>query len=70
MSEINILVVDDESVVLESCDRALSSQGFKVSKAGNVDSALEELKKKLFDVVVADLVMPRKGGMDLLKIIK
>ena len=70
MSDINILVVDDESVVLESCDRALSSQGFKVSKASNVDSALEELKKKLFDVVVADLVMPRKGGMDLLKIIK
>jgi DNA-binding NtrC family response regulator len=70
MSDINILVVDDESVVLESCDRALSSQGFKVSKAGNVDQALDELKKKLFDVVVADLVMPKKGGMELLKIIK
>jgi len=70
MNEINILVVDDEEVVLESCERALSGQGFKVAKARNVDDALEQMKHKNFDVVVVDLVMPKKGGMELLKIIK
>jgi len=70
MEEIHILVVDDEEVVLESCDRALSSQGYRVAKAQNVDQALERMAGTSFDAVVVDLVMPKKGGIELLKIIK
>ena len=70
MSDVNILVVDDEEVVLESCERALKGQGYKVAKAQNVDLALSQLKQHPFNVVIVDLVMPKKGGMDLLKIIK
>jgi len=70
VSEVNIMVVDDEEVVLESCERALKNQGYKVSKAQSVDRALEQLSQKVFDVVIVDLVMPKKGGMELLKTIK
>ncbi|MEW6439799.1 MAG: sigma-54 dependent transcriptional regulator [bacterium] len=70
MAEVNALVVDDEEVVLESCRRALSSQGYCVAAAQTVDQALEKLAEQGFDVVIADLVMHKKGGMDLLKIVK
>jgi DNA-binding NtrC family response regulator len=70
MEAVKILVVDDEEVVLESCDRALTSQGYKVARAQNVDNALEKMEKEFFDIVIVDLVMPKKGGMELLKIIK
>jgi DNA-binding NtrC family response regulator len=70
MEEVSILVVDDEDVVLESCDRALTSQGYKVEKALNVDNALDKIQNKHFDVVITDIVMPGKGGIELLKTIK
>ena len=70
MEDVKILVVDDEEVVLESCDRALASQGYCVSKAHNVNQALEKLKEDNYDVIVADIVMPKRGGIELLKIIK
>jgi len=70
MADVSVLVVDDEEVVLESCDRALVTQGYKVVKAQSVDKALESMAAQVFDVVIADLVMPKKGGMELLKIIR
>ena len=70
MKGVHILVVDDEEVVLESCERALSAHRYKVSKARSVDQALEAMKTRYFDVVIIDLIMPRKGGLELLKHIK
>jgi len=70
MEEIHLLVVDDEEVVLESCDRALSSQGYRVRRAKSVGQALQEMEAQAFDGVVVDLVMPKQGGLELLKIIK
>jgi len=70
MAEVNILVVDDEEIVLESCARALSSQGYMVSRAQSVDQAIALMQNQVFDVVIVDLVMPKKGGMELLKFIK
>jgi len=70
MKEVNILVVDDEEVVQEACRRALTAHGYKVHKAMNVDEALEQLDRQSFDVVTVDLVMPRRSGSELIKIIK
>ncbi len=70
MAEVRVLVVDDEEVVLASCERALVSQGYSVALAESVDLALSKLAESPFDVVISDLVMPKKGGMELLKIIR
>ncbi len=70
MEDVSILVVDDEEVVLESCARALGSQAYRVDRAGSVDEALEKLNAGNYDVVIADIVMPKRGGMELLKIIR
>lgn len=70
MSDVNILVVDDEEVVVESCRRALTALGFAVDTANSVDPAIEKLEKKNYDVIILDIVMPKRGGIELLKIIK
>ncbi|HUT55803.1 MAG TPA: sigma-54 dependent transcriptional regulator, partial [bacterium] len=70
MKGVNILVVDDEEVVLQSCARALGAHRYKVTTAHSVDEALEQLGKRYFHVIIVDLIMPKKGGMELLKYIK
>jgi len=63
-----ILVVDDEIGMREGCRRILSDEGYDVATAENGVDALEAFKAGGgFDVVIADLKMPRMGGMDLVE---
>lgn len=61
-----ILVVDDDSVILELIDEILKTHGYEVVTASNGKSGIEELEKDFFDLVLTDLVMPDIDGMDLL----
>jgi DNA-binding NtrC family response regulator len=65
-----ILVIDDEEVVCKSCQRILTKAGYEVLTLQNPQNALELLKKESFDVVITDLVMPKIGGIDVLKAVK
>ena len=63
-----ILVVDDEFGMREGCRRILSAEGYEVATAENGVEALEAFKAAGgFDVVIADLKMPRMGGMELVE---
>jgi two-component system, sensor histidine kinase and response regulator len=62
-----ILVVDDIAVSRESLARKLKWASFETVVTGGVDEALAELAKGTrFDLVLADELMPMKGGLDLL----
>ena len=62
-----ILVVDDLPVSRQSLARKLQLARFEVVSVGGVDEALEQLAKDPgFDLVLADELMPVKGGLDLL----
>jgi two-component system sensor histidine kinase/response regulator len=62
-----ILVVDDLPVSRQSLARKLELARFDVVTVGGVDEALEQLAKDPgFDLVLADELMPMKGGLDLL----
>ena len=61
-----ILVVDDEPGVQESLRMLLKSEG-DVTVAGNVDEALREVALSTPDVVLLDLVMPGRSGLELLQ---
>jgi len=66
----NILVVDDEPTVCKSLEKVLRRKGHEVSQALNVASALETLEVgEKFDLIIADLMMPQVGGIELLKIV-
>jgi DNA-binding NtrC family response regulator len=62
-----VLVVDDSPEIRISMAEVLKSRGFSVETASDGQEAMEILDNRFFDIVLTDLAMPRKTGMDLLK---
>jgi len=69
-SQANILVVDDEETMRDSCQQALSQDGNRVKVAEDGSTALAILEKESVDLVILDLKMPGLNGMEVLKKIK
>ncbi|MCP4714243.1 MAG: sigma-54-dependent Fis family transcriptional regulator, partial [Deltaproteobacteria bacterium] len=65
-----ILVVDDEQSIREMLEIHLQREGFDVLCASNGLEALGLCRKESFDVVVADIKMPKMDGMSLLHKVK
>ncbi len=65
-----ILLVDDEPLERGSLSLMLEQEGYLVTTAENGLSAMEQLGKKRFDIVLSDLIMPGMTGMELLNQIK
>jgi len=63
----HILIVDDENNIRRVLAAMLKREGYEVTAAADGEQALAVLQKLPVSVVVTDLVMPRVGGMDLLK---
>jgi DNA-binding NtrC family response regulator len=70
MASAKILVVDDEEIVCQSCDRILTEEGYEVQTRLSGQEALQLLAEEPFDVVIADLKMPGLSGMEVLQAIK
>ncbi|MEE4354858.1 MAG: response regulator [Desulfococcaceae bacterium] len=67
----NILIVDDDPIVVESCRRILEPEGISVRKAGNAVQAVEILEQESnFDLILTDVKMPGKDGFQLLSHIR
>ncbi|MEI6135272.1 MAG: response regulator [Desulfomonile sp.] len=54
-------------MVQESVRRLLEDQGFSVDAVPRVDQALELLKKKTYDLILTDLMMRGRNGMELVE---
>ncbi len=65
-----VLVVDDEQLILKIISDILTKEGYDVLVANNCEKAAELLKTTRFDVVLSDIKMPIKSGIDLLEEIK
>ena len=66
----SILVVDDEKAIGRLLNRKLSGEGYQCQEAGNAEQALDKLRKKPVDLVLLDINMPGKSGIELLPEIK
>lgn len=64
-----ILIVEDEDILRRNLVYILSSSGHEVLSAKNGMEAVKHLGNRRFDIVVTDLVMPLKGGEDLVEYI-
>src|SRR5580692_7462594 len=62
-----ILVIDDEPDIRESLEALLSSEGYQVELAANATTGLNRLEASLYDLVLLDLMMPDKSGMQVLQ---
>ena len=70
MPSAKILVVDDEEIVLLSCERVLTEEGYEVQTRLSGKEALELLAGELFDLAIVDLKMPGMDGIELLRAMK
>jgi DNA-binding NtrC family response regulator len=62
-----ILVIDDETEIRESLDALLSLEGYSVEMAQNATDGLKRLENASYDLVLLDLMMPDRSGMEVLK---
>jgi len=69
---LKILVVDDHEVVRKGLMKVLAEalQPVKIDEAGNGQEAMSKVRKGEYELVVLDLKMPGKSGLDVLKEIK
>lgn len=61
-----ILVVDDEADIRESLETLLELEGFSVELAVDATDAARKLDKSVYDLILLDLMMPDRSGMDVL----
>jgi DNA-binding NtrC family response regulator len=64
---IEILVIDDEHSLRESCASLLRSEGFSVSVCGRGDDAYRLVKNRRFDIILLDLYMSEVSGLDVME---
>jgi DNA-binding NtrC family response regulator len=67
---IRVLLVDDEVEFTQTLGERLETRGFSVRTAASGDEALAALRAQESDVVVLDVLMPGKGGVETLREIK
>ena len=67
LSKGRILVVDDEADIRESLETLLDLEGYSVELAQNATEGLRKMESGHYDLVLLDLMMPDRSGMEVLK---
>jgi DNA-binding NtrC family response regulator len=70
MQKHNILVVDDEKNILKVVSTTLGKESYTVDTARSSEEAIEKFDKDTHDLIITDLKLPGKSGMELLEYIK
>ena len=70
MDQKKILYVDDDAALREIVKDQLSSSGFAIEEAEDGAAAISKLETGNFDLMLLDINMPNKSGIDVLKFIK
>lgn len=66
----HILIVDDEEMIRDLLSSALQQNKYICHQAANVDEALIMLENNQIDLVISDIMMPGRSGVDLLRDLK
>ena len=66
----NILIIDDDDAIRDSCTQVFKKEGYQVKEAENGGKGLKILKAEFFHVIFLDLKLPDTPGMDILSHIK
>ena len=62
-----ILIIEDEELLYDMLKRKLEIEGYEVSIAENGVEGLEKIKKINPDLILLDIVMPEKGGFEVME---
>jgi len=66
MTRSSILIVDDEEIIRWTLQRKLSREGYQCDEADSAEQALAKLQSKPADLVVLDINMPGRSGIEVL----
>ena len=67
LESLNVLVVDDDPEVLDVLALALRSEGATVTTATDGDEAIAQLARKRPDLILLDMMLPRRSGFLVLE---
>ncbi|MBD3382296.1 MAG: response regulator [candidate division Zixibacteria bacterium] len=67
---LNVLVVDDEQIVLDSVKKHLRKENFTVFTSLAVRPALEKIDQHKIDIILTDLMMPDIDGLEFMSMVK
>jgi CheY-like chemotaxis protein len=70
MKKINILIIDDEISQCAIIKDIFDELGYICATANNCDEAVALVKKTNFDIILLDLVLPDKNGVEIFREIK
>src|SRR5271165_3379626 len=62
----SVLIIDDESAIRESLQTLLELEGYEVESAASGEEGLARTGERTFDLVLLDLALPDRNGIDLL----
>ncbi len=65
-----ILVVDDEAALLDQLKRTLEGQRYSAETAADGEAALDKLFAAPFDLVILDIMLPKRDGLSVLREIR
>lgn len=68
--KINILVVDDEQIILDSIRKLLKHEDYTIFTVSSVNDGLDKIKDSAINIVLTDLMMPEIDGLEFMQMIK
>ena len=69
-TEHTILIIDDEAGIRESLETLLTLEGYRVDMAVNGELGLDRIGEHAYDLVLLDLALPGKNGIEVLAVIR
>lgn len=62
-----ILVIEDEKMTAKSLNKILENANYEVTIAYNGEEGIKKIKEEEFDLVISDVIMPKKDGFEVLE---
>jgi len=66
----NILIVDDDTELTDLITQYLTPEGFNISAAHDGESGIKKALNQTFDVIILDVMLPKRNGFEVLKLIR
>jgi len=62
-----ILIIEDEKILSDLLEKKLKDEGYETSLAEDGEEGIKKVKEEKPDLILLDIVMPKKGGFEVLE---